>query len=192
MAWPVWLENYSISLRFRGAWTLPGTSELATRYDWCIRRCTEKANQPGRPPEETSSMTLLAQTAEVQVRTSSAGKVVFLWFIYPPLTAHKRHDTHKTFLNPATHIHTETIPIHTHTHIPSDRLRQRHPIFLSDPWIMPDKKRLTTTPNRIRKWSPTLLLTGRYPAYLRRSDGMRSFLDSMVVDEKGRSGTHMY
>ena len=41
----------------------------------------------------------------------------------------------------------------------------------------------TTTPNRIRKWSPTLLLTGRYPGYLRRSDGMRSFLDSMVVDE---------
>ena len=43
----------------------------------------------------------------------------------------------------------------------------------------------TTTPNRIRKWSPTLLLTGRYPGCLRRSDGMRNFLDSMVVDEKG-------
>jgi hypothetical protein len=45
------------------------------------------------------------------------------------------------------------------------------------------KGQKTTTPNRIRKWSPTLLLTGRYPGYLRRSDGMRSFLDSMVVDE---------
>jgi hypothetical protein len=45
------------------------------------------------------------------------------------------------------------------------------------------KKDETTTPNRIRKWSPTLLLTGRYPGCLRRSDGMRNFLDSMVVDE---------
>jgi hypothetical protein len=50
------------------------------------------------------------------------------------------------------------------------------------------KKGKTTTPNRIRKWSPTLLLTGRYPGYLRRSDGMRSFLDSMVVDEIQRPG----
>ena len=49
---------------------------------------------------------------------------------------------------------------------------------------MPGAKRCqTTTPDRIRKWSPTLLLTGRYPGYLRRSDGMRSFLDSMVVDD---------
>ena len=47
------------------------------------------------------------------------------------------------------------------------------------------KKMLTTTPNRIRKWSPTLLLTGRYPGCLRRSDGMRNFLDSMVVDRNG-------
>jgi hypothetical protein len=45
------------------------------------------------------------------------------------------------------------------------------------------KKDETTTPNRIRKWSPTLLLTGRYPGCLRRSDGMRNFLDSMVVDK---------
>jgi hypothetical protein len=45
------------------------------------------------------------------------------------------------------------------------------------------KRNETTTPNRIRKWSPTLLLTGRYPGCLRRSDGMRNFLDSMVVDE---------
>jgi hypothetical protein len=45
------------------------------------------------------------------------------------------------------------------------------------------KRKWTTTPNRIRKWSPTLLLTGRYPGCLRRSDGMRNFLDSMVVDE---------
>ena len=45
---------------------------------------------------------------------------------------------------------------------------------------------LTTAPNRIRKWSPTLLLTGRYPGCLRRSDGMRNFLDSMAVDRKDR------
>ena len=47
----------------------------------------------------------------------------------------------------------------------------------------PEKRDLTTTPNRIRKWSPTLLLTGRYPGCLRRSDGMRNFVDSMVVDD---------
>ena len=45
------------------------------------------------------------------------------------------------------------------------------------------KRNETTAPDRIRKWSPTLLLTGRYPGYLRRSDGMRSFLGSMAVDK---------
>lgn len=54
------------------------------------------------------------------------------------------------------------------------------------------KRIKTTAPNRIRKWSPTLLLTGRYPGYLRRSDGMRSFLDSMAVDEKGVLGSYIY
>ena len=46
------------------------------------------------------------------------------------------------------------------------------------------KRNETTAPDRIRKWSPTLLLTGRYPGYLRRSDGMRSFLGSMAVDKE--------
>lgn len=54
--------------------------------------------------------------------------------------------------------------------------------------LLSAKKDQTTTPNRIRKWSPTLLLTGRYPGCLRRSDGMRNFLDSMVVDEWRRIG----
>jgi hypothetical protein len=47
---------------------------------------------------------------------------------------------------------------------------------------------VTTAPNRIRKWSPTLLLTGRYPGCLRRSDGMRNFLDSMAVDDGEATG----
>jgi hypothetical protein len=29
-----------------------------------------------------------------------------------------------------------------------------------------------------------LLLAGRFPAYLRRADGMRSFLESVVVDKR--------
>ena len=59
----------------------------------------------------------------------------------------------------------------------------------SEPTVTPDipgqgqKGIVTTAPDRIRKWSPTLLLAGRYPGYLRRSDGMRSFLGSMAVDE---------
>jgi hypothetical protein len=40
----------------------------------------------------------------------------------------------------------------------------------------------TTAPDRIRESSPTSLLAGRFPAYLRRSDGMRSFLESVAVD----------
>ena len=67
---------------------------------------------------------------------------------------------------------TPTIVVQTFSHCPNS--------------CRPKKKLRTTTPNRIRKWSPTLLLTGRYPGCLRRSDGMRNFLDSMVVDGLGR------
>ena len=53
----------------------------------------------------------------------------------------------------------------------------------------PEKGDRTTAPDRIRKSSPTLLLAGRYPVYLRRADGMRSFLDSVAVDVKTAFGT---
>lgn len=43
------------------------------------------------------------------------------------------------------------------------------------------KKAKTTTP-RIPMWSPTMVLTRRYSAWLRRSDGMRYFLSPMAVD----------
>lgn len=43
------------------------------------------------------------------------------------------------------------------------------------------KKAKTTTP-RIPMWSPTMVLTKRYSAWLRRSDGMRYFLSPMAVD----------
>jgi hypothetical protein len=57
----------------------------------------------------------------------------------------------------------------------------------SEPSTPEGQKRIVTTaPDRIRKWSPTWLLTGRYPGYLRRSDGMRSFLGSMAVDTDKR------
>jgi hypothetical protein len=55
--------------------------------------------------------------------------------------------------------------------------RSSHP---SEPSTSEGQKRIVTTaPDRIRKWSPTLLLAGQY---MRRSDGMRSFLGSMAVD----------
>lgn len=51
--------------------------------------------------------------------------------------------------------------------------------YLSSPY--PCKKSKTTTP-RIPMWSPTMVLTKRYSAWLRRSDGMRYFLSPMAVD----------
>ena len=44
------------------------------------------------------------------------------------------------------------------------------------------RPKIKTTAPRIPRWSPTLVLTERYHTYLRRSDGMRSFRDSMAVD----------
>ena len=51
--------------------------------------------------------------------------------------------------------------------------------YLSSPSAC--KKSKTTTP-RIPMWSPTMVLTKRYSAWLRRSDGMRYFLSPMAVD----------
>jgi hypothetical protein len=53
---------------------------------------------------------------------------------------------------------------------------------------------VTTAPNRIRKWSPTLLLTGRYPGCLRRFRYMRlreaikgvERLSTALVDTRSR------
>ena len=40
----------------------------------------------------------------------------------------------------------------------------------------------TAAPDRTRESFPTSLLAGRYPDYLRKSDGMRSFVDSTTAD----------
>lgn len=53
--------------------------------------------------------------------------------------------------------------------------------YLSCPYAC--KKSKTTTP-RIPMWSPTMVLTRRYSAWLRRSDGMRYFLSPMAVDTR--------
>ena len=85
-----------------------------------------------------------------------------------------------------TETHTDPLvpAYHTHFNISSASTIERGSDADADEIQIQSKAKMngTTTPNRIRKWSPTLLLTGRYPGYLRRSDGMRSFLDSMVVD----------
>ena len=88
-----------------------------------------------------------------------------------------------------TETHTPTDPLvpayHTYFNMSSASTIERGSDADADEIQIQSKPKIngTTTPNRIRKWSPTLLLTGRYPGYLRRSDGMRSFLDSMVVDD---------
>ena len=70
-------------------------------------------------------------------------------------------------------------------------MKRTHPTSLRLPDHVqgPEKVNPTTAPDRIRKSSPTLLLAGRYPAHLRRADGMRSFLDPVAVDVRTAFGT---
>ena len=75
-------------------------------------------------------------------------------------------------------------PIHNGCHLTKSPPQVPRELSITHPgWIILPLAITKTTAPRIPTWSPTVVLTKRYSAWLRRSDGMRYFLSPMAVDK---------